>query len=51
MSWGIFFAIAILHYLNFKDTDAKKRAIGDCIFYVLLIVWFIGLIIHYAFTK
>lgn len=48
MSWGIFLMLAFLHYLNFKDTDAKKRAIADCAYYVLLIIWFVGMIVDYA---
>jgi amino acid transporter len=51
MSWGIFLMIAFLHYLNFKDTDAKKRAIADCIYYALLIVWFVGVIVDYALAN
>jgi len=50
MSWGIFLTIAVLHYLNFKDTDAKKRAIADCIYYAMLVGWYIGMIVHYAFA-
>lgn len=48
MSWGIFLMVSFLHYLNFKDTDAKKRAIADCAYYALLIVWFVGVIVNYA---
>lgn len=48
MSWAIFLMIAFLHYLNFKDTDAKKRAIADCVYYALLIAWFVGVIVGYA---
>lgn len=48
MSWGVFLMLAFLHYLNFKDTDAKKRAIADCVYHALLIVWFVGMIVDYA---
>lgn len=49
MCWGVFFCLAILHYLNFKDTDAKKRAVGDCVFYAILLAWFVGTLVHYGF--
>ena len=49
MCWGVFFSLGILHYLNFKDTDAKKRAIGDCIFYAILVAWIVGTVVHYGF--
>jgi hypothetical protein len=48
MSWGILIMLAFLHYLNFKDTDAKKRVIADCIYYALLVVWLVGVIVNYA---
>lgn len=48
MSWAVFLMLAFLHYLNFKDTDAKKRAIADCVYHALLIVWFVGMIVDYA---
>jgi formate-dependent nitrite reductase membrane component NrfD len=51
MCWGVFFCIAVLHYLNFTDTDAKKRALGDCIFYAVLLAWFIGGMVNYAFKS
>jgi len=51
MCWGVFFSLGILHYINFTDTDAKKRAVGDCIYYAVLIAWFIGAMVHYAFTR
>jgi hypothetical protein len=51
MSWGIFLMILFLHYLNFKDTDAKKRAMADCIYYALLVAWFVGGIVDYAFAN
>lgn len=48
LCWGILLCIIVLHYLNFKDTDAKKRAIADFIYYGLLIAWYIGVIVNYA---
>ena len=51
MCWGVFFSLGILHYINFTDTDAKKRAVGDCIYYAVLITWFIVTMVHYAFTR
>jgi hypothetical protein len=50
MCWGVFFSLGFLHYLNFKDTDAKKRAIGDTIFYAILVGWIVGTIVHYGFV-
>ena len=50
MSWLLFMAIATLHYLNLKDTEAKKRAIADCLYYALLVIWFAGVIVDYALT-
>jgi hypothetical protein len=43
--------VAILHYLNFKDTDAKKRALGDIIFYAVLVAWLVGTVVHYIFIS
>lgn len=51
MSWGILLMIIFLHYLNFKDTDAKKRALADCGYYALLIVWLVGVIVDYAIAR
>jgi amino acid transporter len=51
MCWAIFLIIILLHYLNFKDTDAKKRAIADITYYVLLITWYVGIIAHYGATN
>jgi amino acid transporter len=51
MSWGIFLMIVFLHYLNFKDTDAKKRALADCVYYGLLVIWLVGVIVDYAVLK
>jgi len=44
----MFFSLVLMHYLNFKDTDAKKRAGADIIFYVLMAIWYVGIIGHYA---
>ena len=51
MSWAILIMLAFLHYLNFKDTDAKKRALADCVYYALLIVWLVGVIVNYAIAN
>jgi hypothetical protein len=51
MCWGVFFSLVILHYINFTDTDAKKRAVGDCVYYAVLIAWLVGTIVHYAFSR
>lgn len=51
MSWGILLMIIFLHYLNFKDTDAKKRALADCGYYALLVVWLVGVIVDYAIAR
>jgi hypothetical protein len=51
MCWGVFFCLAGLHFLNFTDTDANKRAIGDCVYYAVLIAWFVGGVVDYAFTS
>ena len=50
MCWGVFFSLGILHYLNFKDTDAKKRSLADCIFYAILSAWLVGSVVHYGFV-
>jgi hypothetical protein len=49
MCWGVFISLAALHFLNFKDTDAKKRALADTIYYAILLGWFVGSLVHYAF--
>ena len=48
MGWGMFLCLCFLHYLNFKDTDAKKRAVADCVYYGMLVGWYVGTIIHYS---
>ena len=51
MCWGVFFCIAVLHFLNFTDTEAKQRALGDCIFYAVLLAWFVGGVVDYGFKS
>lgn len=49
VSWLIFACICLLHYMNFRDTEAKKRAIVDCMFYGTIVIWYVGVIVHYGF--
>ena len=51
MAWAVWLCLAVLHYLNFKDTEAKKRAVGDLIFYGLMVAWWVGVLVNYAVPK
>lgn len=48
LAWAVWLCLVVLHYLNFKDTEAKKRAVADIVYYALLIAWYVGVLVNYA---